>query len=483
LSVQSTPRNSLLPTVSPTAADACPGLFYPTFAQDGRLIRIRTPGGRLSIQQARLLVTLGNRFGKPLQVTNRANLQIRGLPAEIPTEILIQLQTVGLAARQSQVDHLRNIMASPTAGIDPAQLLDTTPLVKELDAYLSSHPHLAALSAKFSMGFDGGERVAIAPHNDILLTAIDLQGIHFCLHIGGIPVFLIKPEECIGALLGSAIAPLIQVYLEASEAHTGLRKLRFKDLLQNIGVAELCNLARLSFPPAPSLPPRTPTLSPIGIHPQRQPNLSYIGIVLPLGRLETSKLQGLADLAEQYGDSTLRLTPCQNLLLPNIPNTSIPPVQQKLETLGLAYSPTHIHSALIACAGNTCASSATDTQAHALALADYLHQHIALDEPLTIHFSGCPKSCAHHSASDMTLVGTLIDQREFYQLYVGTGNTPFGRELYPAVSPSQLPNLILRMLQIYQHRRIAHESFRDFGDRHPLETLRQWIDPNPGGAH
>jgi ferredoxin-nitrite reductase len=303
------------------------------------------------------------------------------------------------------------------------------------------------------------------------------------LHIVGIPVFLIKPEKSIGALLGSAIASLTQVYLEASEAHTGLRKLRFKDLLENIGVAELCNLAHLSFPAAPSIPARSKPLSPIGIHPQKQPNLSYIGIALPLGRLEPDQLHGLADLAEQYGDSTLRLTPCQNLLLPNVPNASISQVQQHLDRLGLSYSPTHIHSALIACAGNTCASSATDTQAHALALADYLHQHIALDEPLTIHFSGCPKSCAHHSASDMTLVGTLINQREFYQLYVGTGDHPFGRELYPAVSPLNLTHLILRFLQVYQRRRISNETFRAFCDRHSLETLRQWIDPNPGGEH
>jgi ferredoxin-nitrite reductase len=490
LSVQSTPQNlssltvapilpTVAPTVAPAAADACPGLFYPTFAQDGRLIRIRTPGGRLNVEQARVLAEMGDRLGKSFQVTNRANLQMRGLPAEIPAEILHQLQNAGLAARLSPVDHLRNIMASPTAGIDSAQWIDTTPLVQELDDYLSSHSHLAPLSAKFSIGFDGGEQVAIAPHNDILLTAIDLQGVHFCVQITGIPVCLISPEDCV-----QEIAALAQVYLEASQSHIGTRKLRFKDLVQAMGVKSICDRARLPFSADLALPHRPPTLSPIGIHSQRQTHYSYIGIVLLLGRLEADHLRGLANLAEQYGDNSLRLTPWQNILLPNIPNSSLVSVQSQLDRLQLPYTPTHIHNALIACAGNTCASSATDTQAHALMLAQYLQQHMILDMPITIHFSGCPKSCAHHGNSDITLIGTLIEQSEFYQLYVGKGDRPFGQQLYPAVLPAEVPKLIRQLLQIYQLRRITNESFIAFVDRHPLLQLRAWLDAqNPGGKN
>ena len=488
-------QSLLAPTEAqkPIAYDACPGLFYPTFAKDGRLIRIRTPGGNLTSQQARVLAAVSDRLDKPLQVTNRANLQIRGLPAEIPTEVLNQLQEAELAARLSAVDHLRNIMASPTAGIDVTQLIDTTPFVKELDEYLSSHLELANLSAKFSIGFDGGEQVAIASHNDILLRAIDRA--HFCLYLAGILVGMIKPEECLGA-----IASLAKVYLAASQNYVGTRKLRLKQLIENIGVQELCDRAQLLLLPIPTelIPLKPQAHTHLGIHAQRQPHLSYVGITLPLGRLEAWQLRGLADLVDAWGDCTLRLTPWQNLLISNVPNTVLPQVQRQLQQLDLYHSSTHIYSALIACAGNTCASSATDTQADALMLASHLDQHIALDLPITIHFSGCPKSCAHHGASDLTLVGTWIEQRQAYQIYVGesdrfeipernrlqiaTSDRPFGR-LYAAIFPEQLSASILRMLQIYQQRRTSHDqSFRSFVNQYSIAQLRQWCDGTPSDA-
>ncbi|NJR38015.1 MAG: precorrin-3B synthase [Leptolyngbyaceae cyanobacterium CSU_1_4] len=480
----------------PIAYDACPGLFYPTFAKDGRLIRIRTPGGNLSSQQARVLAGVGDRWGKPLQVTNRANLQIRGLPAEIPPEVLSQLQAAGLAARIGAVDHLRNIMASPTAGIDRAQLIDMTPFVRELDEYLSSHLELAALSAKFSIGLDGGEQVAIAPHNDILLRAIDLNGIYFCLYLAGVPVGMMKPEACVGA-----IAAVAKVYLTASQNYEATRKLRLKQFVQNIGVQALCDRAQLALLPLPpeQIPLNAHAQPPIGIHAQRQTQLSYIGISLPLGRLEPWQLHGLADLVEEWSDSSrisqgdrpLRLTPCQNLLISHIPHAVLPQAQRQLQRLDLHYSSMHVYSGLIACAGKVCASSVTDTQTDALTLANYLDKTIQLDRPITIHFSGCPKSCAHPGASDLTLVGTWVEQRPAYELYGGeneplempASDRPFGRKLDAAIFPEHLPSRILRMLQMYQQQRTApDQSFRTFINQYSIAQLQQWCDASPSDA-
>jgi ferredoxin-nitrite reductase len=464
-----------------SAPDACPGLFYPTFAKDGRLIRIRTPGGRLSSQQARLLAALGDRFHQPLQVTNRANLQMRGLPPEIPIEVLQQLQDSGLAARSSAIDHLRNIMASPTAGIDAAQLIDTTPFVEALDIYLSSHLELAELSAKFSVGFDGGECVTIAHHNDILLKAIDAN--HFALYLVGIPVGIIKAEDSI-----PTIAALATIYLEASQNHKGNRKLRLKQLIREIGTQELSDRARLLTQSPPELgdlggcSAHVSLTAHIGTHPQLQLNRSYIGTTLPLGKLEPTQLNALADLSDRHGDSTLRLTPWQNLIIPNIPNAFLPQVQKQIKSLNLHDSPLHIYSSLIACAGITCASSATDTQTDALKLAEYLNYHITLDLPLTIHFSGCSKSCAYHGASDLTLVGTVTDDRPTYQLFVGAIDPPFGQML-SLISPQNLPFIILQMLQRYQQQRSSpSQSFREFVDRLSIAQLHAWFNASQGAG-
>ncbi|MEO8892034.1 MAG: precorrin-3B synthase, partial [Coleofasciculaceae cyanobacterium] len=155
---------SLLPT--------CPGLVYGSQAQDGILSRMRIPGGILTTSQAMAIADLIDQYASGyIQVTNRANLQIRGLAENLNPEF-DNLQILGIGSRKLQVDPIRNIMSSPTAGIDSQQLLDTRPLVQAFDDYLQAHPELATLSPKFSVGFDGGELVSIRDrHNDITLVA------------------------------------------------------------------------------------------------------------------------------------------------------------------------------------------------------------------------------------------------------------------------------------------------------------------------
>jgi ferredoxin-nitrite reductase len=134
----------------------CPGLFAPSVAQDGMLARVRVPGGVVSSQQALVLAEFAAKLGAvDLQITNRSNIQL--LLKSLDQADFAALQTVGLAAPIPSLDRFRNIMASPTAGIDPQMLVDTRPLVKSIDSYISSSPHLTGLSAKFSVGIDGGE--------------------------------------------------------------------------------------------------------------------------------------------------------------------------------------------------------------------------------------------------------------------------------------------------------------------------------------
>ena len=142
----------------------CPGLFYATPAQDGAIYRIRTPAGMLTSEQASVVAHFAEQMGDGyLQITNRANLQIRSVHMVAPPPMLSTFQDVGLAAAMSGVDHLRNIMASPTAGIDPQALIDTRPLVTALDHTIVQHEEFAGLPAKFSVGFDGGEVCLSAP--------------------------------------------------------------------------------------------------------------------------------------------------------------------------------------------------------------------------------------------------------------------------------------------------------------------------------
>ena len=468
----------------------CPGLFYATPAQDGILSRIRIPGGILNSQQFRAIADIAQQYGGGyVDVTNRANLQIREIHQGINPLVLKQLQDVGLGCTNTTVDQIRNIMTSPTAGIDPQELIDTRPFVTAWDNYITKNAQLSGLSAKFSVCFDGGGIVSVSDRiNDIVFAAVLVEGqVYFrlCLSVGakGKPAtdteILLPPEQCLPVL--AALADVYLAHLEPNSKH----KLRLREVLNNIGWENYLQQVqqRLAFPlsslKTEIMIERTATnYHHIGIHRQRQPNLFYLGVVLPLGRLETMQILGLAELAEKYGSGTLRLTPWQNLLLTDIPQQAIANVQSEISAFGLDCAISNINSALVACSGNKgCAASATDTKGDALTLAEYLKTHVSLDSPVNIHFTGCVKSCAQHHNSDITLLGVSMEENnkkiEGYRVYIGIDDNEqnFGRE-YQFVTVAKLPALIEQMLLLYKTQRLnLDETFREFANRYDMS---QW---------
>ncbi len=462
----------------------CPGLFYGSKAQDGILSRMRIPGGILNSLQALAIADLIDQYAAGyVQVTNRANLQIRGLKQDLTPEVSSYLQKLGIGSRYPEVDPIRNIMISPTAGIDPQQLLDTRPLVQAFDDYLQAHPELAALSPKFSIGFDGGELVSIGDRlNDITLVAQHSPTTDFSFRLY---LNLDGKNFDTGIVIStnylSVLAALTQVYWQyCSQTPQSQRKPRLRHLLADWGVAAFLEKVEryLDLPlvrATDSLPQVEQNYKHLGYHKQNQSGFSYIGVALPLGRLESQQLRQLANLAQTYGSGTIRLTPWQNLILSDLPNSQLPKIQQSLGLLGWHWDANRLDSAMVACAGSTgCASAATDTQSQALALIKDFNQRWQLDQPINIHFSGCEKSCAQHHPSDIALVGQ--DVIDSYDVYVGTGESSFGRKILHSVSAAQIPGLIEQLLRIYQEKRVQAQSFREFMNCQNLTQLKHRLN-------
>jgi ferredoxin-nitrite reductase len=432
--------------------DACPGLFYQTVAQDGFLTRIRRPGGRLDGAQAKYLATIAQRYGNgQIWLTNRSNVQLRLSQEALPVDVLARLQTLGLAAADASVDHLRNIMAGPTAGIDRSALIDVGPLVGAIDDYLSSHPELAALSAKFSIGLDGGEAVSIRDRrNDVWFVAasVDRLRVYFGDDDTGI---VVGPDDVV-----EIVAAIGRIYLDVAPQILGggtrrkSRKPRWREIVDYLGFDRVIGL--LSRRGALSAPSNSATnrqsqnsaskpRSGVGINRQAQSGLSYVGIVVPLGRLESSQLTDLAQLAETHGNGELRLTPWQNIIIPNV--TQPTALQTDLTQLGYSTDPVHPAAALVACTGSPgCASSFTATQTDAMRISEYLMNK--LDLPVNIHVSGCNKGCAQPYASDIALMGLESGN---YDLYVRSGNQIFGELVRSNVAPIELPQVIQAVAQ------------------------------------
>ena len=476
------------------------GLFYVAPAESAFMCRLRLPGGIVSSHQLRGIADVAERHGSGhADVTTRANLQLRGIPADHSVEVLTALHELGIVPRGAGADNVRNVTGSPTAGIDVHELFDTRPLTRGLHHHLLHHRELYGLPRKFNVAFDGGGGVGVLEDtNDVGFSAVRVAegkgvpaGVYFRLALGGITGHgdfardagvLVRPEECI-----PVAAALIRVFLEHGD-RTDRKKARLKYLLDRWGhekvlaEAEKLLAAPLARLPREACEPRHPwtKLGHVGFHPQQQPGRSYLGVVLPVGRLRADQLRGLAALSDRLGSGSLRLTVWQNVIVPDLPDDRVAEAKAAVEALGLAWSATSVRGALVACTGSTgCRYSATDTKAHALALAEHLESRLELDAPLNIHLTGCPHSCAQHHVADIGLLGVTVEANgesaQGYHVLVGGGAGPeqaLGREIVRDVPQAELAPLIERLLRGYLARRRGAESFHDFASRHGTDELR-----------
>ena len=476
------------------------GLFYVAPNQDAFMLRLRLPGGILSAHQAEGLADIAERYGGGyVDITTRANLQIREIGAAHPLDVLIAVDELGLTSRGAGADNIRNLTGSPTAGIDPQELIDTRPLTRALYHYILNHRELYGLPRKFNIAVDGGGRVGLLEDtNDIGFAAVKVEpgrpvpeGVYFRMLLGGLTGHgsfaldsgvLLEPREVV-----PAAAAIVRVFTDHGD-RTDRKKARLKYLIDRWGIEKVMGEAARHVPvpwrsmPAEFCEPRGPIdrHAHIGIHSQAQPGLFYIGVTARASRLNAVQLRGLAEIAARRGSGTLRLTVWQNLLISDITATEVDATVAQIEALGLATNASPLRSGLVACTGNAgCKFALADTKRHALALADYLEPRIALDAPLNIHLTGCPNSCAQHYVGDIGLLATKVDlggddEVEGYHLVVGGGSGAeigLGREIARDVPADVLPKRLEALLCGFLARREAGECFRAFANRHTVEQL------------
>ena len=171
------------------------GLFYVAPAQDSYMCRLRIPNGIMKHWQFAGMADLAERLCGPYcHVTTRANLQVREIPPGHAVALIEGIQDLGLCSRGSGADNIRNVTGTPTAGIDPQELLDTRPYAREWHYQILNDRSLYGLPRKFNVAFDGAGKIAVLEEtNDIAFTAVEVRsgfgvgpGVWFRLGIGGI---------------------------------------------------------------------------------------------------------------------------------------------------------------------------------------------------------------------------------------------------------------------------------------------------------
>jgi ferredoxin-nitrite reductase len=479
------------------------GLFYVAPNQNSYMCRLRIPNGILKAAQFAGVADLAERYGGGYaHVTTRANLQIREVEAHNAVAVIEAVQDLGLCSRGSGADNIRNVTGTPTAGIDPQELIDTRSYAREWHFHILNDRSLYGLPRKFNVAFDGAGTIAVLEDtNDIGFQAVQVNegfglspGVWFKLCLGGITGHrdfardtgvLVQPKDA--CQVADAV---VRLFVDHGN-RTDRTKARLKYVLDAMGIEKFVGLLEeklgrkfdRAVPGAVAPRPAFDRVGHLGVHTQKQAGLNWIGIVVPVGRMSVAQMRGLADVARELGDGDLRLTVWQNLLISGVPDDNVAAATKRIEALGLAITTNAIRSGLVACTGNTgCKFAASDTKRHAEDIARWCETRVPLDTPVNIHLTGCHHSCAQHFVSEIGLLACKVqanedaDPVEGYHILVGGGfgpNAALGRELYRDVVAEDAPGVVARILKAYlAHRASGEETFLTFSRRHEIDALK-----------
>ena len=343
-------------------------------------MRIRLPGGILTAAQLRTLAVVSRTCADgELEITSRANLQLRALtPATLPRAIAA-LTAAGLLPSRTH-DRIRNLVTSPFAGLDPQEHLDTRPYLHALDQALQADPLYTQLHPKFSFGLFGGGPSHTPEPDDLALHA--LTPTNFRLSVAGLTTAVeIPADKAIQTLLTLATRTI-----QLARQHN--QPTRTKHLLNHLAI--------------PLLPTPYPLLP--GSHPV-PPTPGTLLPTIPLGRLTHQQATTLADLAELH-QLDLRTAPWRGMVLANIPPSHSAAIEIRLTQVNLP--PQSTYRGLNSCAGLTgCNAALADVRADAHTLAHTLAQTLTttqLPPTWSVNLSACEKQCArrHTASADLT---------------------------------------------------------------------------------
>ncbi|MEM6275896.1 MAG: NirA family protein [Pseudomonadota bacterium] len=469
------------------------GFFNVEPNSTGYMMRLRAPGCQLRVDQMRVLAECAEDYaGGYSHVTTRGSLQLREIKPRSVIDMIQKMETVSLTAQGTGADSARNLTVTPSAGFDVDELCDMRPQAQRLSMRILRTRELQGIPRKFNISFDNAGRLScLSDTNDIgyLATIVEENpdgvepGLWCRIALGGITGhkdfardtgLICRPDETV-----DVSEAMLRVFVEHGD-RTNRKKARLKYLLEKEGVEwflertqeKLDTFAsgiRLTRLDARYDRPRTPIdrQAHIGVHPQKQFGLSYIGVALELGRLSPEQMRVLADVAERYGDGDIRLTVWQNPIIPFIPDANVAAACQMIEAAGMHTRASAFAAGVVACTGKWgCKFAAAYTKQDALDLTRYLEARYTLDRPINIHLTGCANSCAQHYIGDMGLRGAAAPGGgEGYQIVIGGGSDldqGLARPLVGPVAAADIQGIIGHVVGEYLSRRTPGATFLEF---------------------
>ncbi len=483
------------------------GMYPQRQGGDAFMMRIKVPGGIMTAAQVREVgvaadafaegpddsPVFGNRYA---DLTTRQDIQLHWIRiADVP-RIWQRFWEVGLTTVQACGDSARNVCSCPVSGIDADEVVDAFPVAQAISAYFTGNREYANLPRKFKIAVTGcTEDCARVEINDIGLWPAERSDgtVGFNVLIGGglsdgermasdIDLF-IAPDQAVELSRGVA-----QLFGElGNRENRGLARMRY--LAQELGPegfrAALDERTNFAFEPAGRELTTRFRGDHVGVHPQKQAGLVYVGCSVPVGRMHGIELIELARLAETYGDGDVRIGTDQNFVISGVPEDRLDDLLA--EGLLQTYSPFPgpFERGVVACTGSEfCRFAVVETKERAVKWARALDAQLSDGDQrdagvIRMHFSGCSASCAQPQIADIGFRGDIAHVAEHIEEAVDIGlggslgpDAAFIDWLTGAMPVDQVPDALVRIVERYRDEHRPGEAFYQWSRRTSPEDLR-----------
>ncbi len=470
------------------------------------MMRIRTPNGILTSRMVRTVADLAERYARgTVDVTNRQNFQLHWLRIEDVPAVWDALAEVGWTSQGACGDNTRTVTGCPLAGVDGDELIDASPQALAVDRHLNGNPEYGNLPRKFKITVTGCAHWCTYPEiNDVAFTAIRRgDEVGFSLRVGGglstrphmgvrLDAF-VRSDEVVGVAEG-----VVGIFRDSDELRMNRQKARMKFLFLTHGWTgerfqrELEERLGYRLAPAmPEVPPEAAERDHVGLNPQRKPGHYYAGFSVAVGRISPDRLRWLADLADQFGDGSMRTTVAQNVTVLGIPESRLgafrrvvgkaaeggtwaPAGDLARGSLRDALGDSPFQRGTVACTGSEfCKLAVVETKRFSLDLIPELERRLPnFREHLSLHVAGCPNACGQHWIADIGLQGARVEldgqEVDGFDVFVGGRvgrGAAFARRIGARVPAPKAADALERLVRAFVDGRGDGERFGTWAAR------------------
>ena len=468
------------------------GLYHDKPKVGTFMLRVKLPSGHLTPAKLRAIGEVSKSFGRgDGELATRQNIQLHWLELARLPEVFEHLDAAGITTAGGCGDTVRNITGCPVQGLDPNELFDASGIVEQAAEFFYGNPDFCDLPRKHKYTIAACSDRCNAPEINCIALVGVVHGRRkgFAVLVGGglssvprlardLGVFVPKDEAL------EVLAAITTAWSEDLRYRVSRVKARLKFMIDDLGPEGMRervekrlgrSLESYALPPVATAPHDH-----LGLHPQKQPGLVYVGAPVHLGLISGDQMIALADLAERVGGD-VRVTRLQNFVVANVPEAEADGVVSELAEIGFPRDANPVRGRSIGCTGEPhCNFSVTETKTRLGRLVEHLEARFGLSiADLRLHLDGCPHSCAQHWVGDLGFQGTTARdaagaRRQAYDIFVRGGlglDAAIGRPLFRRVPTEELDAAVEGLVGGWIEGRRERESFAAFATRLSDEEL------------